>query len=90
MSAFDPKADMPTGLNQANDTDVFGFDAKKDRNGNYIEQGIGSEGHETLNHFANIRKYEGDESYWAAVSKCWRKFPDHAARIRLPKPPRAA
>jgi len=71
---------------EANDRSVFGRDAKKDRNGKWIEQSIPL----NLNHFAALRKAEGEESYWAAVSKYWRENPKHAEAIRLSKPQRAA
>jgi len=71
---------------EANDRSVWGHDAKKDRNGKWIEQSIPL----NLNHFAALRKAEGEESYWAAVSKYWRENPKHAEAIRLSKPPRAA
>lgn len=40
---------------------VFGTDFKKVK-GKPVEQGIGSPGRETQNHFAAIRKYEGAEA----------------------------
>jgi hypothetical protein len=70
------------------DESVFGHDAKKDRNGNFIQQGIGSPGHETVNHFAAIRKYEGEESWKRAVAKLWKENPTHAAKLGLPQPAR--
>lgn len=66
---------------------VFGFDAKKDRKGNFVQQGIGSPGHETANHFAAIRKYEGKEAWEAAVREIWKRDPKHAERLNLPKLP---
>src|SRR5690348_6038607 len=42
---------------------VYGADAKKDRKGAFIPQGIGSPGKETANHFAAILKYEGKEAW---------------------------
>jgi hypothetical protein len=45
---------------EANDRAVWGHDAKKDRNGRWIEQSIPL----NLNHFAALRKAEGDEAYW--------------------------
>jgi hypothetical protein len=64
---------------------VFGHDAKKDRNGNFIQQGIGSAGHETANHFASIRRWEGKEAWEAAVRKLWKENPAHAAKLGLPQ-----
>lgn len=40
---------------------VFGADFRKLK-GQPVEQGIGSPGRETPNHFAAIRKYEGEEA----------------------------
>src|SRR5215472_11286381 len=64
---------------------VFGFDYKRDRKGNPIQQGIGSPGHETTNHFTSIRKYEGKDAWEAAVKELWNRDPDHAKRLGLPK-----
>ena len=44
---------------------VYGHDFKKAK-GKPVEQGIGSPGRETDNHFAAIRKYEGVEAEKAA------------------------
>lgn len=45
---------------------VFGADFKKVK-GEPVEQGIGSPGHENSNHFAAIRKYEGEDAYKKAL-----------------------
>lgn len=37
------------------------------------ELGIGAPGRETPNHFAAIRKYEGEEAYQAALAKAKNK-----------------
>ena len=73
---------------------VFGFDHKKDRQGNPIEQGIGSKGHETKNHFAALKKAEqmGLEpagAYDRAVGEIWGRDPDRAQKLGLPKPNRS-
>lgn len=47
---------------------VFGTDFKQVK-GKPVEQGIGSPGRETPNHFNAIRKYEGEEAYKAAIAK---------------------
>ncbi len=70
------------------DASVYGADAKRDSKGNFIPQGIGSKGHESANHFAAIRKYEGKEAYDKAVGEIWRRDPDHAKRLGLPQPAR--
>lgn len=58
---------------------------QRDRAGKPIEQGVGSPGHETGNHLAAIRKYEGEEAYQAAVAKIWKDNPERAAQLNLPK-----
>jgi hypothetical protein len=68
------------------ETAVFGFDAKKNSKGEFIQQGIGSPGHETANHFASIRRWEGKEAWEAAVRKLWKENPAHAAKLGLPQP----
>jgi hypothetical protein len=73
------------GLAAVNES-IYGADAKKDRHGNYIHQGIGSPGHETGNHFAAIRRWEGKEAYDRAVAECWKRSPDHAKKLGLPQP----
>lgn len=70
---------------------VFGVDAKRDRKGNYIEQGIGARGYETANHFAAILRAEtlGQEpkgSYQAAIREIWKRDPKRAEKLRLPQP----
>jgi hypothetical protein len=72
----------------ANDEAVFGHDAKRDRNGEFIQQGIGSPGHETANHFASILRWEGRERWEIAVRDLWKRNPEHAKRLRLPQPAR--
>lgn len=47
---------------------VFGTDFKKVK-GHPVEQGIGSPGRETANHFAAIRKYEGEEAHKKALAE---------------------
>lgn len=74
---------------------VFGFDAKKDRHGNFVEQGIGSKGHETANHFAALKKAEREGfelpgSYKAALEEIWKRDPKRAKALGLPQPPKEA
>jgi len=71
----------------AADQAVFGHDAKKDKKGNYIPQGIGSPGRETSNHFAAIRRYEGKEAWEAAVREIQKRDPKKHAELNLPKLP---
>ena len=74
---------------RAQEASVWGADCKKDRNGNYIAQGIGSwPNHVTPNHFNSVRRYEGEQKYQAAVRKLWKECPDRARKIGLPEPER--
>jgi hypothetical protein len=70
---------------EAEDRNVYGHDAKKDRKGNYIQQGIGAPGRETSNHFTSIRRYEGEEAWRKAVAALWKRDPQRAAALNLPK-----
>ena len=45
-------------IEDAEDAAVYGADAPKDRKGKRIQQGIGSKGHETGNHFAAMKRAE--------------------------------
>jgi hypothetical protein len=69
----------------ANETAVWGFDYKTDRQGRPIQQGVGSPGHETGNHFAAIRRWEGQAAWEAAVREIWARDPKRAEALRLPK-----
>jgi hypothetical protein len=68
---------------------VHGHDAKKDSRGNFIPQGIGAPGHESLNHFNSIRRYQGETKYQAAVREIYKRDPDRARKIGLEPPARA-
>src|SRR5689334_21323721 len=68
---------------------VYGADAKRDKRGNFLQQGIGAPGNETANHFAAIRKYEGKEAWDRAVGEIWRRDPERAKKLGLPQPARA-
>ena len=72
----------------AHEVSVYGADAKKDRNGHRIQQGIGSPGHETGNYFASIRRYEGEIRYQAAIRKMWKDNPERAKLLGLEQPER--
>jgi hypothetical protein len=67
---------------------VFGFDFKTDASGKPIEQGIGSKGHESLNHFNAMLKSEqtgliAPGTYKAAVAEIWKRDPKRAEKIGL-------
>ena len=71
---------------------VFGHDAKRDKNGKYIEQGQGAKGHETANHNAALLKaeregFEPAGSWKRAVEELYRRDPARAKAINLPLPP---
>src|SRR5262245_22427852 len=51
---------------------VYGVGYRRDKRGNPIETGIGSKGHETTNHFAAIRKWEGEVPYQRALKEIWQ------------------
>jgi hypothetical protein len=70
---------------------VFGFGYKVDGNGKPIEQGIGSKGNESVNHFAAMKKAESEElldpgTYDAALAEAWARDRERAIRIGLPRP----
>lgn len=69
---------------------VFGKGFKRDKKGNPIEQGVGSEGHESTNHFNAIRKYEGEDAFWNAVAEIHKRDPKRHAALKLPVPRKAA
>jgi hypothetical protein len=66
----------------AEENTVFGDDHKK-RDGLPIEQGIGSPGHESINHYRSIRRSEGEEAYAKAVAELKRRDPDRFKRLGL-------
>lgn len=70
---------------EAEARNVYGFDAKRDRKGNWIEQGIGSKGRETANHFSSIRRYQGKEVWEECVREIWKRDPKRAKAIGLPE-----
>jgi hypothetical protein len=66
------------------ESSVWGHGAKKDRKGNFIQQGIGSPGHETANHFQAILRYSGRQEWEKAVAEIWKRDPARAAALNLP------
>jgi hypothetical protein len=75
---------------EARAKNTFGADYKRDRHGRPIEQGIGSLGNESLNHFHALKKNEmaGTEpqgAYDRAVARLWKENPEHAKKIGLPR-----
>ena len=83
-----PDEEMDAAGLKAVDEAVYGHDAKRDRKGNFVPQGTGAPGHETTNHFASIRRWEGKEAYDKAVAEIWRRDPDRAKKLNLPQPAR--
>jgi hypothetical protein len=76
---------------EAERKNVFGFDHKTDRHGNPIEQGIGSKGNESVNHFASMRKAESEGlleagTYDAALAEFWERDRERAVKLGMPKP----
>jgi hypothetical protein len=87
--------DSGTSIEEAREIEarnVFGFDVKKDRNGNYLEQGVSAFGHESANHYAVLLKAEQQSlepkgAWAAAIADTWKRDPKRAETLRLPKPP---
>jgi hypothetical protein len=69
---------------------VYGHDFRQDKQGRPIVQGIGAPGNENGNHFAAIRKWQGEVRYQAALKEIWKRDPNHARRIGLEEPDRAS
>jgi hypothetical protein len=65
---------------------VYGHDAVKDRDGNYVQQGLGSKNHESANHFAAILRYQGREHYNRAVKEIFARDPERAKKLGLEMP----
>ncbi len=49
------------------------------------ENGVGAHGNESANHFAAIRKDEGEKAYQAAVADFWKRNPTGAKKLGLPQ-----
>jgi hypothetical protein len=67
---------------------VWGPGYKLDRAGKPIPTGVGAPGHETGNHFASIRRYEGEQKYQVAIREMWKQNPERAKLIGLEQPER--
>jgi hypothetical protein len=80
----------PEQAEEAVRVNVYGVNYKRDKRGNPIGDGIGAPGRETINHFAAIRKWEGEVAYQSAIKKMWANNPDRARKIGLPEPTRAS
>jgi hypothetical protein len=83
------EAELTRIVEEAERKAVFGFDYKTDKHGNPIQQGIGSPGHETINHFNSLLRYQGRQAWEKAVRDMWRQNPERATKIGLPRPARA-
>jgi hypothetical protein len=60
---------------EAVDKNVFGYDAKRRRDGSYIEQGIGSPGNMTRNCIEAYRKYgKGEPQYDETLARMEAEF----------------
>jgi hypothetical protein len=51
---------------------VFGHDAKKDRHGKYIEQGVGSKQQPTSQSMAALLQHEGVDAHQRAIDEATR------------------
>src|SRR5215472_17303439 len=74
---------------RADARNVYGYDAKQRSDGSWQEQAVGSPGRESVNHFASIRRYEGQQAWERAVREIWKRDPKRAAALGLPQPARA-
>jgi hypothetical protein len=54
--------------------------------GQPVEMGVGSPGRENGNHFAAILKYQGVEAHQEALRDIWKRDPERAKKLSLPKP----
>jgi hypothetical protein len=73
---------------------TFGWNYQVDKHNNPIQQGVGSPGHETANHFAALKKREsmGQErpgTHDRLVGDLWKRDPARAKALNLPAPARA-
>lgn len=85
-----PETEIERRALDAVDQAVYGHDCatRKDRNGNYTQNGVGSKGHESVNHFASIRRWHGQAAYDTAVREIFKRDPDRARKLGLPQPAR--
>jgi hypothetical protein len=75
---------------EAERKNVFGFNYATDKDGQPIQQGIGSKSNPSINHYAALRKAEqqGREppgAYEKAVKELWRTDAKKAAQLGLPQ-----
>jgi len=75
---------------EAERRNVYGYDYKTDKNGQPIQQGLGSEKNPSINHYAALKKAEqqGREapgSWEKAVKALWRTDPEKARSLGLPQ-----
>jgi hypothetical protein len=82
------EAEIQKLIDEAEFKAVYGHDAVRRADGTPVVQGIGAPGRETPNHFAAIRKYEGQQAWERAVREIFRRDPDRAKKLGLPMPPR--
>jgi|SRR6476619_7199690 hypothetical protein len=63
------------------DRNVFGHDAKKRRDGSYIEQGIGSPGNQSRNSIEAYKKYHSNEpDFERTVARMEKELTESDAR----------
>jgi hypothetical protein len=88
IAAGDLPADAIEKYYEEERRNVFGHDHKTDAKGNPIEQGIGSKGRESLNHFNAMLQNEqrgviAPGTYKAAISELWKRDPTRAEKLGL-------
>jgi hypothetical protein len=86
-------AEAKAAAEEAERKNVYGFDYKKDRNGEPIQQGIGSRQNPSINHIAAMRKSESmgllpPGSTEREIAEIRKATPEWAAK-HLPPPVRA-
>jgi hypothetical protein len=84
-------AEATEAASEAERRNVYGWNYKKDRNGNPIQQGLGAKGNENFSHFQALQKrvqqgFEPPNAYTDAVKEIWKRDPGRAAKIGLQKP----
>jgi hypothetical protein len=80
-----PEAELDRLALEAVEDGVWGHDAPRNRDGTRQQQGVGSPGHETANHFQAIRRYCGEEAWKEAVREIQKRDPERHAKLGLPK-----
>lgn len=95
LKAAEARGELPPGtvadLKRRLEQQVFGHDVQHDRAGHPIEQGVGTVGNPSINHYNALLASEkagneppGSAADWAAA--VWRENPEGAKANRIPRP----